>query len=170
MVVVVASASQTCPTPQAVKARLVAEFERYNAEMAVCEKEGRACKPRCLVLDGSAFALIEDAPITSIHGPVSQLRYDTIRYDSFGAPDLGGDLERGRGLGFISGLVGAPGGMQCQCSTAACPAFRGRASASSLSPPPPPLVERASESAKQRSGCGFKKQLSAAHSPTCYQQ
>ena len=61
---------KTCPTPQAVKARLVEEFERYCEEMAACKKDGRPCKPRCLVLDGSAFALIEDAPITSLHGPM----------------------------------------------------------------------------------------------------
>lgn len=61
---------KTCPTPRAVKARLVEEFERYCDDMAACNKDGRSCKPRCLVLDGSAFALIEDAPVTSLHGPL----------------------------------------------------------------------------------------------------
>lgn len=61
---------QTCPTPAAVKERLLAEFERYSQEMTACSKDGRSCKPRCLVMDGAAFALIEDAPLTSLHGPM----------------------------------------------------------------------------------------------------
>ncbi|CAN0412220.1 unnamed protein product [Ectocarpus sp. 12 AP-2014] len=62
--------TKTCPTPTAVKNRLVAEFERYCAEMAACKKSGQSCKPRCLVIDGAAFSLIEDAPLTSLHGPL----------------------------------------------------------------------------------------------------
>ncbi|CAM9848167.1 unnamed protein product, partial [Ectocarpus sp. 13 AM-2016] len=62
--------TKTCPTPTAVKNRLVAEFERYCAEMASCKKNGQSCKPRCLVIDGAAFSLIEDAPLTSLHGPL----------------------------------------------------------------------------------------------------
>ncbi|CAM9989729.1 unnamed protein product, partial [Ectocarpus sp. 4 AP-2014] len=62
--------TKTCPTPIAVKNRLVAEFERYCAEMTACKKNGQSCKPRCLVIDGAAFSLIEDAPLTSLHGPL----------------------------------------------------------------------------------------------------
>ncbi|CAN0038698.1 unnamed protein product [Pylaiella littoralis] len=62
--------TKTCPTPEAVKTRLVEEFERYCSDMAACKKDGRSCKPRSLVIDGAAFSLIEDSPITSLHGPL----------------------------------------------------------------------------------------------------
>lgn len=53
----------------AVKDRLLEEFERYSQDMAACTKDGRSCKPRSLIIDGAAFALIDDGPMTSLHGP-----------------------------------------------------------------------------------------------------
>lgn len=84
-----------------MKARLVEEFERYCEDMAACKKDGRSCKPRCLVLDGSAFALIEDAPITSLHGPlVSEVEVVDVILYSFAVVFLlsscGCDFSRGR--------------------------------------------------------------------------
>ncbi|CAM9636300.1 unnamed protein product [Ascophyllum nodosum] len=60
--------TKTCPTGAAVKERLLQEFGLYSEDMAACSKGRRSCKPRCLVIDGPAFSLIEDAPLTSLHG------------------------------------------------------------------------------------------------------